>query len=188
MILDTIAQVTNGYSFRSRIEADPEAQGFVLQAADVREEGICLADLTPYNTADFSLERLLQEGDVVFADKLSFKAAVFRSPEKESASVLPSSSVVVIRLMHRRVLPEYLALVLNSSSMQRYFQSVSIGHTHRTIRIDEIRSIEIPEIPQVKQQELIALAQSIQTQKAYNDQKNLYLDQLLDGTIQQIIQ
>ncbi len=182
MRLDSIAQVQQGYTFRTKVLPQPDAQGFLLQAGDIRHRYIQTSALTPFETADFDTNRLLQDGDVVLASKLSFAVSVYRGWDE----IIPNSSIVVIRPDQDQIIPEFLALVLSSQSVQKHFSSVSIGQYHRSIRIQDIRGLVLPDTSIVKQQEIVDFASNIAKQQEAYQMKTEYLQDLLQTTIHQI--
>ncbi len=175
--LQDIAYITNGYSFRTSIQSKAGSTGFVLQAADIQAPQISVEGLTLYDTSSFSSDRLLQDGDIVLSAKLSLKSAVYRGQD----SIIPNSSVVVIRIHDKRYIPEYISFGLNSKPLYHAMKNLSIGHTHRSIRIGDIRSISLPQISLSDQQELLEQSLRVDELKRMYALKGQYLDAVRDA-------
>jgi restriction endonuclease S subunit len=72
----------------------------------------------------------------------------------DNKGILIPSLFSVIRLTGNMVLPEYLAIYLNSEKMQRFYSKQSIGSTIQVMKTSSIKDIEI-EIPSIEKQEKI---------------------------------
>jgi restriction endonuclease S subunit len=176
--LQDIANIRSGYTFR--IQPDVVARGDValLQSKDVDSSGNVAEDL-PSISFDHSKIELVRHGDVVLTARGVFRAAAINL----SRPAIVSSSLYVIRPNSNVLDSEFLALVLNSTQVQSYFAQNSSGSHIRTILINTIRSVPIPDIPLERQRHLVNLKKNIDRQKQLLERKIELSQQTLNRLI-----
>src|SRR5699024_5211486 len=127
MKLNEIANISTGYSFRTKVRHDPEGDTKVIQMGNIDEyEGVvavglsCIAAITPRSDCYF-----LFSGDVIMLIKVyTLHAHVI--PEG-LGNVIAANSFTVLKLVSEHVVPEYLAWFLNANRTQPFLESISAG-------------------------------------------------------------
>ena len=153
-----------------------------LQSKYFDEYGQMHAVLHPDLVADdISAKHLLKDGDVLFAAKGTKNfAAVFENHNEPSVA---STSFFVIRLTDNKLLPQYLAWVLNSHSTQSLLKGQAIGTSIPSISKQVLENLEIV-VPSIETQKAI-----LQITKLRNKEKSLKqeIETLREKQIQQQI-
>jgi restriction endonuclease S subunit len=153
-----------------------------LQSKHFDEYGQLLSFLYPDLKADSVSEKhLLKDGDVLFAAKGTKNfATVFENHNDPSVA---STSFFVIRLIDKKVLPEYLVWFLNSPSTQTLLKGQAIGSSMPSISKHVLENLEIA-VPSIEKQKAI-----LQISKLRNQEKSLKqeIETLREKQIQQQI-
>ncbi len=150
--LKEIAEVILGYTFRSKLEKQADGDVLVLQARNIiedlliKEDDLLRVDLGNNRTNAFA-----KNDDVALSSRGSFKAAVMKT---DSDSVIASSSVYLLRLKTDKVLPEYLAIYLNSDFSQKQIKEKITGVVINALLKRNVEELEIV-IPNVKAQKKV---------------------------------
>ncbi|MCD4750799.1 MAG: restriction endonuclease subunit S [Thermoanaerobaculales bacterium] len=109
-----------GHAFRQRLTRVPDGNVLVIQPKNIAPDGsISFGDEGPLRTY-VAVSRPLWPNDVLIVNRGRFAAAVFDLPESDPWIV--PSSILVLSVNMRAVLPEYVACYFNSSSGQRLFR------------------------------------------------------------------
>lgn len=178
MLVKNIAHIRTG------LFAKPSGIGELvyLQAKHFDEYGQLHAVLYPDLIAEgISDKHLLKEGDVLFAAKGAKNfAAVF---ENHNEPAVASTSFFVIRPMDKKLLPQYLAWLLNSHATQTLLKGQAIGTSIPSISKQVLENLEIS-VPNIEKQEAI-----LQITKLRNREKALKqkIEMLREKQIQQKI-
>lgn len=153
-----------------------------LQSKHFDEYGQMLSVLYPELIADGVPEKhLLKNGDVLFAAKGTKNfAAVFENHEEPSVA---STSFFVIRLTDKKLLPQYLAWVLNSQSTQTLLKGQAIGSSMPSISKQVLENLEIA-VPSIEKQKAILQITELRNQEKSLKQK---IETLREKQIQQQI-
>jgi restriction endonuclease S subunit len=150
--LKDIVEVIAGYSFRTALRGKEDASLFVLQAKNVLDGSI--VDENNLDGIDFENYRskaVVKKGDVVVSSRGSFRAGSIRLEAKD---IIASSSVYILRLKKETVLPEYLAIYLNSNDGQKQLVESATGAAIKAIRKNDLENITIT-VPDIAAQEKI---------------------------------
>ncbi len=119
--LKNITKITAGYSFRQAVP--DEGKGVrVVHISDFRRLYINTETLKR-TTLKISSSHLLRAGDIILSSRGYFKAVVFKS----QLATVASLSVFVVRPQSDTVLPEYLAICLNSAKIQKLLRTKRQG-------------------------------------------------------------
>lgn len=137
-----------------------------LQSKHFDEYGQLHAVLHPDLVTDgISEKHLLKDGDVLFAAKGTKNfAAVFENHNEPSVA---STSFFVIRPTDKKLLPQYLAWVLNSQTTQTLLKGQAIGTSIPSISKQVLENLEIA-VPSIETQKAI-----LQITKLRNKEKRL---------------
>jgi restriction endonuclease S subunit len=184
-----IADVITGYTFREAIKTVTDTDIFVLQAKDVStgQNIITTENLTQIAFSGIRTGSFLQNNDIIIVSRGmgagSFRSAVYNSV----GNVIASSSVLILRIRNKDVLPEYVSLYLNSTDGQNKILETVIGSYIKAISRKKLEAeIEIPVPPLDKQKSLVELDKNIKEQeKIYNRKKELK-KQIISATIKNL--
>lgn len=137
-----------------------------LQSKHFDEYGQLHSVLHPDLVAEGISERhLLKDGDVLFAAKGTKNfAAVFENHNEPSVA---STSFFVIRPTDNKLLPQYLAWILNSQATQTLLKGQAIGTSIPSISKQVLENLEIA-VPSTEAQKAI-----LQITKLRNKEKSL---------------
>lgn len=157
MELHAIADIFTGFAFREAIEADEDGAIAVLQARDMaREWPLCdTSKLIRTSQAIPASTGYLRKGDVVLVAR-GMKASTFRANVfmGEQTDVVASSSLHIIRVSSPAVLPEYLAIYLNTAAGQNAISQILTGSYVSAVPKSELSKINIA-IPSIKDQGIL---------------------------------
>lgn len=157
-----IAEILIGYTFRGPLKASVDKGVRVLQAKNIRENESVDIELLTRAEIDLSHSKsFTQSGDVIMGSRGVFRAGYVRADEK----LLFASSVFVLRPHSpEQVLPEYLALYLNSNAGKRELAKVITQGTIKTLLKKDLMLVQVP-VPSIEQQKkLVQLQQNISEQ------------------------
>lgn len=150
-----VEQIQNIAIIQSGLFAKAEAAGEIvyLQSKHFDENGNLRTHLYPELKADHGVTKhLLKAGDVLFAAKGTKNFAAIYEIHNEPA--VASTSFFVIRLINRKILPEFLVWFLNQSSTQKLLKEQAIGTSIVSISKGVLEELKIS-IPDIKTQKAI---------------------------------
>ncbi len=153
-----------------------------LQAKHFDEYGHLHAELHPDLMAyGISEKHLLKDGDVLFAAKGTKNfAAVFENHNEASVA---STTFFVIRPTDKRLLPHYLAWVLNSHATQIVLKAQAIGTSIPSISKQVLENLEI-DVPGIETQNGILRITKLRNREKFLKQE---IETLREKQIQQQI-
>ena len=159
--LGDIALIRPGLPFRSRVESEADGDVAVIQARDLRDDGIVSIEgaarlrFLPASPKD----GFLKPRDVVLQPRgTRFPAAIF---EPTAFPAVAAAPIYMLRADTSRVLPEFLVAVLMSPATQAVLRQSAVGTYVPQVprRAIENLQIELPDLPsQVKLADLARLA------------------------------
>ena len=184
--LGEISIVSTGFSFRGPVPENPLGDTLVVQASDLNEDG-SLAEMS-------HLKRMigffktdsnnLLKGDVLLVTRgtpsSGFKAAYVTHV---SSFLIASSSLAIIRMKDKDVLPEFLSIYLNTPKAQQQLQRIASGSTIRTLLTKNLSLLEIPIPPIETQRTIIELVRNVTSQKKLLQQRNSLLNELISSIV-----
>ena len=188
-MLDELASITFGYTFRKAIEENPNGGMRVIQARDISAKAVFqdTDSLTRVDVGPVALSAFMRRGDVLMATRGAtvggYKVAIYDA--ESGLSVFASSSLFILRSI-TEVLPEYLVVYLNSDHAQRDLQDKSTGATVRSIPRGELGKIRIPVPSMDVQKNIVALQENIKQQNKLLNQRLTINNQIIDTIIKQI--
>lgn len=139
--LKDISEVILGYTFRSKLEKQVDGDVLVLQARNIIEDIIIKeTDLLRVDLGNNRTNAFAKNNDVVLSSRGSFRSAVIRTT---SGTVVASSSVYLLRLKTEEVLPEYLAIYLNSDFAQKQIKEKITGVVINALLRRNVEELEI---------------------------------------------
>lgn len=164
-ILQDIASIYSGYSFRKKIVPENDSGIQIIQLKDVKDSGtVDFREALETRIPKIKEEHLLKKEDILFKAKSSnvFSAVVKELPRK----TIVAAPLVIIRLKDTAsIRPEYVSYFLNQSEAQRYFERESSGAMIKVVSQTTLGNLSIP-IPAIEKQNLIAEIQKLKQKEA----------------------
>jgi hypothetical protein len=131
VLLQDIANIRTGRSFRGRIESAPEGAYSVLQIKDVDEGAFVPAEpLLRTDLPEVNPSHLLHRGDVLFVARAARRTAAV--VEQEIPNTIFGSQFLVCE-PKESVDPAYLAWYINQKPAQRYLEENATGTNVRIV-------------------------------------------------------
>lgn len=162
LTLSDIATPRAGYAFRSSVQHDPSGDLAVIQGRDVDADALYVTpspekwlQVTSRDIRS-STEHLLQKGDVLFMARGSKNYAVVIDEDLPQPS-MAVASFHVLRPNRARVVPVFLAWLLNQDSSQTYFRANNTGTTIPMVNLDMLKAMPLRLPPLPKQLQIAAL-------------------------------
>ena len=176
--LKSVARISAGYSFRQAIH--DEGRGMrVIHISDF--EGLYINPKSlKRTTLQIPESQLLESGDVILSSRGSFRAVIWSS----KLPAVASFSVFVIRIQVAEILPEYLAICLNSAKIQNLLGQVAKGSIMSSIRLKDLGKLEVPIIDLDRQKAVIKLTVNLEKQGNLLKSKQHILNGIHDAMIQ----
>lgn len=168
LALADIADVLSGYSFRTKVEHDPEGDLRVIQARDIRADlTLDLGGLTRIRLKDAARpERKLVKRDDVLVMVRTEQPYAVHLPEDMPPAIV-QNSFNTLRVRSEAVLPEFLAMMLNQGVMQsRMTAAIAATATIPYIKVQDLRALKVPVPPLERQRTLVALEQALRREQA----------------------
>lgn len=138
-------------------QPDEAGEALFFQVRQFNDEGVLNSELADHtNLDDKSSSHVLMDGDVLFVGKGS-RLFAWCYPQTDKPAIA-SSSFFVLRPYKSKILPEYLAAILNAPQTQAAFLQLGAGSNIFSIRKSELGAFQIPVLPLEKQRKLVALA------------------------------
>lgn len=167
--LKDIANISTGYTFRSKIEPNDDGNYFVIQSRDLTDSFV-LSDEGLIKTLVKSVSQasLVKNDDIILSSRGKYKAAILTVNQPTVAS----SSVFLIRIKDKKeILPEYLGIYLNSYQAQLQLEKLTTNSYIKSLPKSNLKELKI-KIPDLrKQEQIISLYQNISQQKELLGQK-----------------
>ena len=126
-LLNEIADIRTGCSFRAKLEPDSEGNALVVQLKELSEKNkIDISTAVRINMPDISENYLLQKGDLVFRSRgMDSTAAIM---DITSNNIILSAPFQRIRLRDTMaIMPQYLLWYINNKEAQSYFSANKTG-------------------------------------------------------------
>lgn len=150
--LSEIAEIIAGYTFRGALKNDPHGETQVISARNISNDGT--VDQSELIRISLVLPRTnagIARNDVLLSSRGIFRAGVL---DQDTENIVAASSLFIIRIKDRNVIPEYLSIYLNSDQGQNSIQKVLTGSTIKTILRGALENLFIP-IPSLDVQRTI---------------------------------
>jgi restriction endonuclease S subunit len=152
MKISQIADIITGHTFRYAIEHDNKGNFWIVQAKNINS-GIDLnLDFTKTDIGKTRTKGLVKKNDILLTNRGTFRAAIY---EGKIENLIAASSVFILRINEKdKILPEYLAIYLNSQPGQHKLKSECKGATIKSLAKSSLSEIIIP-VPSIKNQKMI---------------------------------
>lgn len=145
----------SGYSFREKIEHNPNGDVGILQMKDIKENYSSFDYYSIDKVSDFIFKDkfYLQKNDILFVSKgvNNFAIAI----EDINIKVVPSATFFVIRVEEKKIIPEYLVWYINQKEAQNYLNEKKAGTYVPNLNKQDIMELPI-KVPPLDIQKAIA--------------------------------
>ncbi|QUH18957.1 restriction endonuclease subunit S [Alkaliphilus sp. B6464] len=187
--LGDIATISTGVVVsRKKADFSPVKTYKMLTLKSFEENGwVNKKELDKFDSLEVLSEQYLtQNGDVVI--RLSSPNTTIYIEEKESGLVI-TSLFAVIRAKNNKIIPDFLAIYLNSQKTKKRLSQASIGSAISIVKTSTLKELEI-QVPSIQhQQKVVKLHSLIQRErKLYmqllEDKEKMYhaiIDQVIEG-------
>jgi len=171
-ILNDIATINSGYSFRTKIQNNPEGNIFVMQMRDISNDHNKIIDVpSKFYGTKIHDKHILKKNDILFMAKGANNFSICYDEHYKPA--VAASAFFVIRIIQDSILPAYICLYINSAIGQNYFQANMAGTYIPNINKSTLEEMKLIIPPLAKQEKIISLY------KLYNKEKDLLSEILL---------
>ena len=171
-----------GHSFRKKVINDTEGTTKIVRPGNILENGFLEFTNSPPLQTSITSKRPLRNGEILVLNKGRFAAAVFNMPGNECW--ITPASVIILTLNTKEVLPEYIALYLNSTKGQRKLNSVKELSSIPFVTRPNLEKINIPIPTLEKQQKLIDLNTAISKFKEHTNRKAELLINIINSELE----
>ena len=182
--LKNIAKTIAGYTFRKALQENTDGGMFVIRAKDISDElYIDKGNLIRIDFQEHKTKAFVKKNDIIISVRGKFKAGIIRDSIK---NIIASSSVYILRLEDKKILPEYLTIYFNSRAGQSELKKIATGTIIKTILRKELEDIKIT-IPKLHtQNKIIELYKNNKAQQKILDRKKVLIDEVLENIINKI--
>lgn len=187
--LQNIAEIYIGYTFREAIFPVLNGNISVVQAKDIiQNEAILNTDsLTKVSLELSRSSSYILNNDVLLISRAtgpgSFRATVFESKEK---NIIASSSIFIIRITDKNILPKYISIYLNSRDGQNDLVQLLSGSYLKTVPRKNLEELQIP-IPSLQKQKIfIELNKNIKQQEKILERKKEIQRNIINQTFRNL--
>lgn len=175
----------SGYSFREKIEHNPNGDVGILQMKDIKDNYLSFdyQNIDKSNDFDFKEKFYLKKNDILFVSKGVNNYAI--AIEDVDFKVVPSATFFVIRVDEKTVVPEYLVWYINQREAQNYLNEKKAGTYVPNLNKQDIMDLPV-NVPSLKIQKAIAKTATLLNQeieileKIKNYRSELIQNQLLN--------
>ena len=158
MILNNVIAIEglfSGYSFREKIDPNPNGSVGVLQMKDIQTDysNFDYQSLDKVNEFQFKEKFFLNKGDIVFVSKGVNNYAIVI--EQLDFRIVASATFFIIRVDEKKIIPEYLAWYMNQKEAQNYFSEKKAGTYVPNLNKQDIMDLPL-KVPPLQKQNAIA--------------------------------
>jgi restriction endonuclease S subunit len=160
-----LTDLFSGYSFREKVENEPDGDILVIQMKDIRNYTVIdAASMTRVKSDDINPKYHLESGDILFICKGSNNFALVYDLQVPKA--IAASAFFVLRADITKVDATYLAWYINQTPVQRYLHDNMAGSYIPNINKATVEGIQI-EVPSLEFQKKIVEVERLRKQESY---------------------
>ncbi len=184
-LLKDIVEVIAGYTFRNAIKSSDNGDIYVVQAVNTYDgDDIDLKYLPKIITKGTRSNAILKQNDIVLSCRGNFRASVYVGDSNIS---IASSSLYILRIKDKKILPHFLSIYLNSKLGQRAINKMTTGAVIKTILRRDIENLSII-IPSLsKQQQAIDIFSNCKKQSKIHLKQIKVTLNIAEGVINHIL-
>lgn len=152
--LKDIAIISSGYSFRTKIQNNPNGNTYVIQMRDISNDRTGIID-KPHkvDSGKINKKHILHKGDILFMAKGANNFAVYYDEQYKPA--VAASAFFVLRSNVDFILSSYLCWYINSPKAQSFIESNRAGSYIPNVNKAVLDNLEII-VPPLEIQNTIA--------------------------------
>lgn len=168
-LLQDIAEIRMGYSFRNRLEVDTEGDVAVIQMKDINDSNLLNPEgLARIQMPDLKDRHIVQKGDLLFRSRgeSNFVSLVAGS----LGQAMLAAPMMLIRFKVDGVIPAYLQWFINQPSTQSALASKAAGTGVKMIGKEALEQLEVV-VPTLKYQQRIVKISQLAAREAQLMQK-----------------
>ncbi len=157
VVLNNIASIQMGYSFRTRLESMDSGAVAVIQMKDLSDDNrVDCSALTCIDMENPKEHHLLKPGDLIFRSRgLSSTSAILLD---DPGAAVVAAPLLRIRITDQGILPEYLNWFISQAPAQAYLTSHAKGTAQKMISKETLDGLVV-DVPSLEQQsKIVALA------------------------------
>ncbi|MCM1294488.1 MAG: restriction endonuclease subunit S [Muribaculaceae bacterium] len=178
--LKQISSIKSGYAFRGAIVGNAVSGVRVIQPRDIITNNIL--DLVIRKTENCFCGCLLNPGDVLITNRGTIRAMVFR----EKFKAIATSAVFILRVSDV-VLPEYLAVYINSEMGQHQIKMRQELSTVAALTVRQVAELVVPIPAMDVQEKLVRLYELQQRQKNLQNELIVLRDKIFNNTLKGVL-
>lgn len=164
----SIIKVRTGWTFSKAIESNDKGEYQVIQLRDVQDltlAGLDWANITRTNIDSSRTIKTLQDNEILLVAKGHTKTALLLKNLPDNVVANQHFLIITVNDISK-LLPEYIEVFLNSTSVQNWFTVNSSGSYQSTLTKKRLLELKLPtELPIEHQQMLVDLDASIKKEK-----------------------
>ena len=184
-VLSEVAEVKMGFTFRSRLENEPDGAWAVIQMKDIDNENRLRTDqLTHIQTQTPAPKQVVQSGDLIFRSRGQNNTAAM--VDGDLKNVILAAPLLMIRPMGS-VLPSYLQWWINHPAGQAALSGMAEGTSVRMISKDSLEKLSIPTPPISIQEQVVAIAELVAKEQELLSRIALLTKHRLDALLLRIV-
>ncbi|SEG29647.1 Type I restriction modification DNA specificity domain-containing protein [Alcanivorax sp. DSM 26293] len=171
--LSQIASINPGYPFRGKIEESGDGSIVAVQMKDVSlTTGVIWSGCTPTTLIGKRHPQLLGNGDILVAARGNRNYAVEVTKDKLAPGVeaVAAPHFFVVTLKTGRVIPPFLAWLLNQNPSQRYFEKNAEGTLTKSIRRSVLENTPLAFPDKPRQKAIMELVHTMQQEQQLMEQ------------------
>lgn len=163
--ISVIDGIFGGYSFRGKVENEPDGNVFVIQMKDLTNNYSKIENtLFQIREGKIRAKFYLQKEDILFIAKGSNNFAVVYDLDLKIA--VASSAFFVIRINRSIANPYFVAWYINQRKVQQYLTENMAGTYIPNINIDTVKNIKIS-MPTIEEQNRIVKLNQLMHKEQY---------------------
>jgi len=148
--------ISSGYSFRGKIENDPNGVLKVIQLKDLINEYTTIGEeCYKVSTEGIKEKYILKNGDILFISKGQNNNAVTFSTDNSQGLHIASSALFVIEVNRNKANPNYVSWYINQPPVQNYIKQNLTGTYTPTVNRKVVENIPI-QLPSLEEQAKMA--------------------------------
>lgn len=183
--LKEISEILAGYTFRGALKSEAQGKIKVILAKHITDDGtINYPELIKITQVPPRTNAYVQNGDILLSSRGIFRAGVFNV---EDSNVIAASSTFILRVANKEVIPEFVAIYLNSEAGQSDIQKILTGSTIKTILRRSLENLKIPIPPLSVQKQVIEIKQNIQEREKLLNKKIDLSKNIAEGAIKKLL-
>lgn len=136
--------ISSGYSFRGKIEDDPNGELKVIQLKDLINDYTTIGEeCYKISMEGIKDKYLLKEGDILFISKGQNNNAIVYTEENTRGLYMASSALFVITVNPVKANPKYIAWYINQLPVQNYIKQNLAGTYTPTVNLKVVENIPL---------------------------------------------